>query len=94
MFLNIMYCQFDDKKDIAILPDMLYGGSWKSSFTGHFPGSSWHSWDAAVVFFVWKNWISLLIGLSLTFGLFWLGRAIRRRQLHGYETVEDDTKEV
>ena len=95
MFLNIMYCKYGDKQGIAVLPDELYGGHWESSFVVHYHGSSWHAWDAALVFYVWNHFLALLctlIGLGGLLGLFLRKRCLDAQR---YEALTmDPNKEV
>jgi mannosyltransferase OCH1-like enzyme len=98
MFLNTMYCKYGDKQGISVLPDELYGGHWESSFVRHYHGSSWHDWDAALVFYVWDHWVALICtfaGLGGLLGLLLWRSSLEIQASQEYQPVaHDPSKDV
>jgi len=56
---------------LSILSEELYSGSNEVSYFNHYPGSSWHSWDAKFVFMLWglleRPWIPILITACIVY---------------------------
>jgi mannosyltransferase OCH1-like enzyme len=51
---------------IAILAGKHYGGGAAGiSFVAHFHGSSWHSWDAAIIMWIWHHYQSLVLFICI-----------------------------
>ncbi|KAJ3283705.1 hypothetical protein HK104_010268 [Borealophlyctis nickersoniae] len=61
MFMSLVYGTSPWQNEVWILPNKLYGNEAKSLFK-HYRGDSWHGWDAAVVFWLWKHIWAVVAG--------------------------------
>ncbi|KAI8908477.1 nucleotide-diphospho-sugar transferase, partial [Gorgonomyces haynaldii] len=50
LFLTINYNRFPE--DVSVLGIEEYAGPREVSYFNHYPGSTWHSWDAKLIFFL------------------------------------------
>ena len=86
MFLNMMYCKWTKlhkESFIRVLSDKYYNGYDMESFVKHYHGSSWHSWDAGIILWVWDHikWVMIsCIGIFiLCFIFFVVYRSIAKK---------------
>ena len=71
---------FQKPNRLVILSPELYSGPNNVSYFNHYPGSTWHAWDAQLIFLLWgilsRPWLVLLVLLAV---MQWFKRRTVRR---------------